>query len=124
MSGSVSFVNWVQSLVTERMGLHGWQGTWELLIDQAGRKVTLDIKPPAYQVVWTSAEQDRPAVKAIVRQMIPKSLGVQLCGDKLLPPHAGLVVALGHIGLNGLDRHGQPSRVAPLRCAGSCCRTS
>ena len=62
------FVNWVQSLVTERLGLQGWQGTWELLIDQAGRKVTLDIKPPAYQLVWKSAERDRTAVKAIVRE--------------------------------------------------------
>jgi hypothetical protein len=61
------FVNWVQSLVTERLGLHSWQGTWEFQIDQVGRKVTLDIKPPAFQVVWTSADQDRPAVKAIIK---------------------------------------------------------
>ena len=62
------FVNWVQSLVAERLGLQGWQGTWELLIDQAGRNVTLDIEPPAYQVVWRSAEQDRDAVRAIIRE--------------------------------------------------------
>jgi hypothetical protein len=61
------FVNWVQSLVTEQLGLHSTQGTWEFLVDEAGRKVTLDIKPPTFQVVWTSAEQDRRTVKAIIK---------------------------------------------------------
>jgi hypothetical protein len=60
------FVNWVQSLVTDRLGLHGTQGSWDLLIDNAGRKVALDIKPPRYKVNWTSATQDGPVVDAIV----------------------------------------------------------
>ena len=60
------FVNWVQSLVTERLGLHGTQGTWELLIDQAGRRVILDIRPPKFNVVWHSAEQDRQIVQQVI----------------------------------------------------------
>jgi hypothetical protein len=62
------FVNWVQSLVGERLGLHGTQGTWELLIDQASRKVTLDITPPRFEVIWTSADRDRLTVEAIIRE--------------------------------------------------------
>jgi hypothetical protein len=62
------FANWVQSLLTERFGLHGTQGTWEFLIDQAGRKVTLDIKPPAFQLKWSSSDEDRPAVEAIIKE--------------------------------------------------------
>jgi hypothetical protein len=62
------FANWVQSLLTERIGLHGTQGTWEFLIDQAGRKVVLDIPSPAYRLRWSSSDEDRPAVEAIVRE--------------------------------------------------------
>ena len=62
------FANWVQSLLTERFGLHGTQGTWEFLIDQAGRKVVLDIMPPAFQLRWSSSDEDRPAVEAIIEE--------------------------------------------------------
>lgn len=62
------FANWVQSLLTERFGLHGTQGTWEFLIDQADRKVVLDIMPPASQLRWSSSDEDRPAVEAIIKE--------------------------------------------------------
>lgn len=62
------FANWVQALVTERLGLRGTEGTWTLQIDSAGRDVVLDLKPPRYKLEWKSAKHDRQAVEAIINE--------------------------------------------------------
>jgi hypothetical protein len=72
------FANWVQALITQRLGYYGTQGTWRFQVDQAGRDVVLDIKPPTFKVAWQSTKQDRQAVDAIIKEAWQRTQALDL----------------------------------------------
>jgi hypothetical protein len=72
------FANWVQALVTQRLGYYGTEGTWRFQVDQAGRDVLLDIKPPTFKVAWQSTKQDRQAVDAIIKEAWQRTQALDL----------------------------------------------